>query len=82
MYCLNVWLPIILKSSAFTQISLAPSPHAHTCLRNLLEEPRASLVVQMPGWTGLANARVTVFGEIRQLPPSLQVRARCGCGAA
>jgi cbb3-type cytochrome oxidase subunit 1 len=41
--------------------------------RNLLEEPRGSLVVQMPGWTGLANARVTIFGDIHQLPPELQV---------
>jgi hypothetical protein len=29
--------------------------------RNLLEDPRCSLVVQMPGWTGLANARVSSF---------------------
>jgi len=44
--------------------------------RNLLEEPRASLVVQMPGWTGLANARVTIFGDIYQLPAELQASAR------
>jgi len=40
--------------------------------RNLLEDPRASMVVQMPGWTGLDNARVTIFGEIHQLSPELQ----------
>jgi len=44
--------------------------------RNLLEEPRASLVVQMPGWTGLANARVTIFGDVYQLPPEMQTSAR------
>jgi hypothetical protein len=36
--------------------------------RNLLEDPRCSVVVQMPGWTGLANARVTIFGEVHKLP--------------
>ncbi|KAG2499019.1 hypothetical protein HYH03_003205 [Edaphochlamys debaryana] len=44
--------------------------------RNLIEEPRCSLVVQMPGWTGLANARVTIFGDVYQLPPDLQDSAR------
>ncbi|KAL6762343.1 hypothetical protein V8C86DRAFT_2520386 [Haematococcus lacustris] len=44
--------------------------------RNLLEEPRASLVVQMPGWTGLANARVTIFGDIHQLSAEQQAVAR------
>lgn len=42
--------------------------------RNLIEDPRCSLVVQMPGWTGLANARVTIFGDVYQLPPDMQVR--------
>lgn len=44
--------------------------------RNLLEDPRCSLVVQMPGWTGLANARVTIFGDTYQLPPDMQDAAR------
>ncbi|KAG2453613.1 hypothetical protein HYH02_001829 [Chlamydomonas schloesseri] len=44
--------------------------------RNLIEEPRCSLVVQMPGWTGLANARVTIFGDVYQLPADLQDSAR------
>jgi hypothetical protein len=42
--------------------------------RNLIEDPRCSLVVQMPGWTGLANARVTIFGDVYQLPADMQVR--------
>ena len=41
--------------------------------RNIIEDSRCSLVVQMPGWTGLANARVTIFGDIYQLPQSMQV---------
>jgi hypothetical protein len=43
--------------------------------RNLIEDPRCSLVVQMPGWTGLANARVTIFGDTYQLPADMQVSA-------
>jgi hypothetical protein len=27
------------------------------------------MVVQMPGWSGLANARVTIFGDLQQLAP-------------
>ena len=47
---------------------LALSPLAiHT--RNALAEPRCSMVVQMPGWSGLANARVTIFGDLQQLAP-------------
>ncbi|PNH11675.1 hypothetical protein TSOC_001474 [Tetrabaena socialis] len=30
----------------------------------------------MPGWTGLANARVTIFGDVYQLPADLQDSAR------
>lgn len=41
-------------------------------MRNLVEDPRCCLVVQMPGWTGLANARVTIFGDVYQLPPEMQ----------
>ncbi|CAL8467835.1 g7373 [Coccomyxa elongata] len=44
--------------------------------RNIMEDPRCSLVVQMPGWTGLANARVTIFGDVYQLPQHLQEPAR------
>ncbi|KAK9835196.1 hypothetical protein WJX81_005094 [Elliptochloris bilobata] len=44
--------------------------------RNIIEDPRCSLVVQLPGWTGLANARVTIFGDVFQLPPELQESAK------
>lgn len=44
--------------------------------RNLVEDPRASLVMHLPGWTGLANARVTIFGDIVRLPDELQAEAR------
>eukprot|EP00850_Spirogloea_muscicola_P006242 SM000029S10537 [mRNA] locus=s29:593683:595479:- [translate_table: standard] len=40
--------------------------------RNLLADPRCTLVVQMPGWSGLANARVTIFGDVYPLPPEHQ----------
>ena len=44
--------------------------------RNIMEDPRCSLVVQMPGWTGMANARVTIFGDVYQLPPEMHEAAR------
>uniref|UniRef100_A0A7R9V107 CREG-like beta-barrel domain-containing protein n=1 Tax=Chlamydomonas euryale TaxID=1486919 RepID=A0A7R9V107_9CHLO len=44
--------------------------------RNLLEDSRCSFVVQMPGWTGLANARVTIFGDCSLLPLELQDAAK------
>lgn len=40
--------------------------------RNLLADPRATLVVQIPGWSGLANARVTIFGDVLPLPADRQ----------
>jgi hypothetical protein len=49
--------------------------------RNLIEDPRCSLVVQMPGWTGLANARVTIFGDTYPLPADMQVRS-CRCSSS
>lgn len=30
----------------------------------------------MPGWTGMANARVTIFGDVYQLPPDMHEAAR------
>lgn len=52
----------------------ALSPLAiHT--RNLEQDPRASLVVQMPGWSGEANARVTMFGDVHVLPERMQAPA-------
>jgi hypothetical protein len=43
--------------------------------RNIMEDPRCSLVMQMPGWSGLANARVTMFGDVYALPKSMQSAA-------
>jgi putative heme iron utilization protein len=44
--------------------------------RNILSDPRCSMVMQMPGWTGLANARVTIFGDVYALPKNMQEQAR------
>jgi hypothetical protein len=41
--------------------------------RNLLADPRCTLVVQVPGWSGLSNVRVTIFGDIFPLPEDKQV---------
>eukprot|EP00892_Ulva_mutabilis_P011525 jgi/Ulvmu1/8745/UM047_0087.1 len=43
---------------------------------NLHEDPRCSLVVQMPGWLGLSDARVTIFGDVYELPDEMQERAK------
>lgn len=40
--------------------------------RNLLADPRCTLVVQIPGWSGLSNARVTIFGDVYPLPAEKQ----------
>ncbi|XP_062157361.1 uncharacterized protein LOC133864932 isoform X2 [Alnus glutinosa] len=40
--------------------------------RNLLADPRCTLVVQIPGWSGLSNARVTIFGDVYPLPENQQ----------
>ncbi|CAA3024088.1 uncharacterized protein LOC111406412 [Olea europaea subsp. europaea] len=32
--------------------------------RNLLADPRCTVVVQIPGWNSLSNARVTIFGDV------------------
>lgn len=44
--------------------------------RNVMENPHSSIVVQMPGWSGLTNARVTIFGEIYQLPAEMEPVAK------
>lgn len=44
--------------------------------RNLLSDPRCTLVVQTPGWSGLSNARVTIFGDVVPLPAEQQEWAR------
>ncbi|THU59980.1 hypothetical protein C4D60_Mb07t07760 [Musa balbisiana] len=41
-----------------------------------LADPRCTLVVQIPGWSGLSNARVTIFGDIVPLPADQQEWAR------
>lgn len=43
--------------------------------RNILANPRCSLLVQNPGWSGLANARVTIFGDVYPLNAEQQERA-------
>uniref|UniRef100_A0A453RLP5 CREG-like beta-barrel domain-containing protein n=1 Tax=Aegilops tauschii subsp. strangulata TaxID=200361 RepID=A0A453RLP5_AEGTS len=40
--------------------------------RNLLSDPRCTLVVQVPGWSGLSNARVTIFGDVYPLSAEQQ----------
>lgn len=40
--------------------------------RNLLADSRCTLVIQIPGWSGLSNARVTIFGDTIPLPPDQQ----------
>ncbi|KAG9134420.1 hypothetical protein Leryth_026626 [Lithospermum erythrorhizon] len=32
--------------------------------RNLLADPSCTLMVQIPGWSGLSNARVSIFGDV------------------
>jgi hypothetical protein len=44
--------------------------------RNLQADPRCTLVVQMAGWSGLSNARVTIFGDVYPLPREMQEEAR------
>ena len=36
--------------------------------RNITADGRCSLTVKMSGWGGLANARVTIFGDVERLP--------------
>ncbi|KAL6660829.1 hypothetical protein ACP70R_000213 [Stipagrostis hirtigluma subsp. patula] len=56
-------------SMGHTIFSLSPLA-IHT--RNLLADPRCTLVVQVPGWSGLSNARVTIFGDVCPLPADQQ----------
>ncbi len=46
---------------------------ATACVYLMLMRP------QMPGWSGLANARVTMFGDVYQLSDDLQRGAREVC---
>ncbi|KAK9097495.1 hypothetical protein Sjap_022992 [Stephania japonica] len=58
-------------------VDFAPDPMGHPIFsfsplaihtRNLLADPRCTVVVQIPGWSGLSNARVTIFGDVYPLP--------------
>ncbi|KAI3495332.1 hypothetical protein L1887_37634 [Cichorium endivia] len=40
--------------------------------KNLLADPRSTLVVQIPGWSEFSNARVTIFGDVYPLPEDQQ----------
>ncbi|KAJ4718784.1 Pyridoxamine 5'-phosphate oxidase-related, FMN-binding [Melia azedarach] len=62
-------------------VDFAPDPMGHPVFsfsplaihtRNLLADPRCTLVVQIPGWSGLSNARVTIFGDVFPLPEDQQ----------
>ncbi|CAI5525290.1 unnamed protein product [Closterium sp. Naga37s-1] len=50
--------------------------------RNLQSDPRCTVVVQIPGWSGLANARATIFGDLYPLPPSQQIPGWSGLANA
>ncbi|XP_010500733.1 PREDICTED: uncharacterized protein LOC104778065 [Camelina sativa] len=62
-------------------VDFAPDPMGHPIFsfsplaihtRNILAEPRCTLVVQIPGWSCLSNARVTLFGDVYPLPEDQQ----------
>lgn len=62
-------------------VDFAPDPMGHPIFslsplaihtRNLQSDPRCTLVVQIPGWSGLSNARVTIFGDVVPLPAEQQ----------
>ncbi|KAL5699582.1 hypothetical protein ACHQM5_030463 [Ranunculus cassubicifolius] len=62
-------------------VDFAPDPMGHPIFsfsplaihtRNILADRRCTLVVQIPGWSGLSNARVTIFGDVVPLPEDQQ----------
>ncbi|KAF3519933.1 hypothetical protein DY000_02059980 [Brassica cretica] len=62
-------------------VDFAPDPVGHPIFsfsplaihtRNILAEPRCTLVVQIPGWNCLSNARATLFGDVYPLPENEQ----------
>ncbi|CAO2044540.1 unnamed protein product [Urochloa humidicola] len=62
-------------------VDFAPDPLGHPIFslsplaihtRNLLADPRCSLVVQITGSSGLSNTRVTIFGDVVPLPAEQQ----------
>ncbi|GMH32417.1 hypothetical protein BSKO_00251 [Bryopsis sp. KO-2023] len=72
-YPFGTLVDFITDGGGFPVFSLSPLALPS---KNLQEDSRCSLVVQMPGWTGLANARVTIFGDVYPLPPSMHNEAR------
>ncbi|OEL34654.1 hypothetical protein BAE44_0004326 [Dichanthelium oligosanthes] len=63
-------------------VDFAPDPLGHPIFslsplaihtRNLLADPRCSLVVQITGSSGLSNTRVTIFGDVIPLPAEQQI---------
>ncbi|XP_065047003.1 uncharacterized protein LOC103991093 isoform X2 [Musa acuminata AAA Group] len=63
-------------------VDFAPDPTGHPIFslsplaihtRNLLVNSKCSLVVQIPGWTSLSNARATIFGDVFPLAADQQV---------
>ncbi|KAL2462527.1 Pyridoxamine 5'-phosphate oxidase family protein [Forsythia ovata] len=62
-------------------VDFVPDPMGHPIFslsplaihtRNLLADPRCTVVVQIPGWNSLSNARVTIFGDVYPLPDEQQ----------
>ncbi|CAL9125115.1 unnamed protein product [Musa acuminata var. zebrina] len=62
-------------------VDFAPDPMGHPIFslsplaihtRNLLVNSKCSLVVQIPGWTSLSNARATIFGDVSPLAADQQ----------
>ncbi|XP_022891633.1 uncharacterized protein LOC111406412 [Olea europaea var. sylvestris] len=62
-------------------VDFVPDPMGHPIFslsplaihtRNLLADPRCTVVVQIPGWNSLSNARVTIFGDVYPLPDDQQ----------
>ncbi|XP_065015632.1 uncharacterized protein LOC135643037 isoform X3 [Musa acuminata AAA Group] len=62
-------------------VDFAPDPMGHPIFslsplaihtRNLLVNSKCSLVVQIPGWTSLSNARATIFGDVFPLAADQQ----------
>ena len=78
-YPFGMLVDFAADGAGFPIFCLSPlSIHSH----NVRDDPRCSLVVQMPGWLGLSNARVTMFGDVFELPESMQVcwqSSLCSC---
>lgn len=72
-YPFGTLVDFITDGAGFPIFSLSPLALPS---KNLQEDSRCSLVVQMPGWTGLANARVTIFGDVYPLPYDMHGQAR------